>query len=186
VFAAYLARTGAFSHEADGRTPRERAQSAGYGSCDLAENLAWEEDDADFRNRDLASDLMRGWEASPGHRRNLLLPDVVETGIGVARAPWPTPKYIAVQEFGRPDSMRFSFAVTNRSGSAVSYDFEGREGVIGPDATTTFWPCTKSALQFRTRGPAGRMPILVQPDEVYVLQRDPEWRLTVEIMRRRD
>lgn len=183
VFAAYLARTGAFSHEADGHTPRERAQGAGYASCELAENLAWEEDDADFRRRDLAADLMRSWEASPGHRRNLLLPDVVETGVGVARAPWPTPKYIAVQEFGRPDSLRFAFSVTNRSGSVVSYAFEGRRGVIEPDTTMTYWPCEQSTLELGARGLA--RSVLVEPDASYVLERSRELGVTVETMRRR-
>ena len=184
VFAAYLVRTGAFSHEADGHTPRERAQIAGYGSCELAENLAWEQDDAGFRHRDLATDLMHSWEASPGHRHNLLLPDVVETGVGVARAPWPTPKYVAVQEFGRPDSMRFSFEVTNRSGSVVSYAFEGRRGVIEPDTTMTYWPCEKSTLELGARGLA-RASFLVEPDARYLLERSRELGITVETMRRR-
>jgi uncharacterized protein YkwD len=183
AFAAYLARTGGFDHEADGRTPGQRAEAAGYDYCEVAENLAYAEDAAAFRERDLATDLMRGWEASPGHRRNLLDPDVVEIGVGVARAPGRTPHYVAVQEFGRPAAMRYAFKVTNRTGLAVSYAFEGRTWRIEPGTTITHRPCAPGELVFQMR--TGRAAYPVGPDEVYVLERRPGAGLTVEIMRRR-
>ena len=40
AYAEYLARTGKFAHEADGRQPADRAKAAGYSYCIVAENLA--------------------------------------------------------------------------------------------------------------------------------------------------
>ena len=40
AFAEYLARTGKFAHEADGRQPAQRAEASGYRYCRVAENLA--------------------------------------------------------------------------------------------------------------------------------------------------
>jgi peptidylprolyl isomerase/FKBP-type peptidyl-prolyl cis-trans isomerase FklB len=151
VFADYLVRTHAFAHDADGRSPHERAQAAGYDYCVVAENLAFEEDPNRFRDRDVASDLMRSWQASPGHRRNLLDPEVVELGVGVASSPGPTPRYVAVQEFGRPASMRFAFAVTNRTEYEASYTFEGRTRRLDPGTTITLWPCAPSTIAFLAR-----------------------------------
>jgi uncharacterized protein YkwD len=182
-FAAYLARTGAFSHDADGRGPGLRAQRAGYDYCEVAENLAYEEDSAGFRGRDVAGDLMRGWERSEGHRRNLLDPSVVETGVGVARAPGRTPRYVAVQEFGRPASLRFAFEVTNRTGLRLSYAFEGRTRSIEPGMTVTHWPCGPASLRVRAPGPAGSAPIVVEPGKVYVLEPAPGFGVKIEVRR---
>ena len=48
AFAEYLARTGKFAHEADGREPQERTQAQGYRHCLVAENLAWNLDSRGF------------------------------------------------------------------------------------------------------------------------------------------
>lgn len=124
-FAEYLARTGGFSHTADGREPSDRALAAGYEYCTLAENLAYESDSSGFSIERLVRLLMAGWEASPGHRRNLLDRDVTETGVGVARAPGENQKYVAVQVFGRPVSDRYSFSIENETSEAAGYVFEG-------------------------------------------------------------
>lgn len=182
-YAAYLARTGAFSHDADGRGPGVRAQRAGYDYCEVAENLAYEEDSAGFRGRDVAGDLMRGWERSADHRRNLLDSGVVETGVGVARAPGRTPRYVAVQEFGRPASLRFAVEVTNRTGLRLSYAFEGRTRSIEPGMTVTHWPCAPAALQVRAPGPAGMAPIVVEPGRVYVLEPARGYGVKIEVRR---
>ena len=39
-FAAFMARTGQFSHTADGQTPDARAKAHGYDPCLIAENIA--------------------------------------------------------------------------------------------------------------------------------------------------
>ena len=181
-FAAWMAKNGKFAHDADGKQPWDRAKAHGYDYCEVAENLAYAEDGAGFRGRDLTSDLMQGWEASPGHRRNLLDPDVVEIGIGVARAPGRTPRYIAVQEFGRPAAMRYAFEVTNRTGLAVSYAFEGRTWRIEPGMTITHRPCKPGDLVLP--GHTGGTTYTVRPGEVYVLKRRSGAGLVVEIMRR--
>ncbi|MEQ1710072.1 MAG: CAP domain-containing protein, partial [Hyphomicrobium sp.] len=101
-YAAFLARSGTFSHTADGREPSARAESAGYQYCQVAENLALNLDSRGFESRALAGQAVEGWKNSPGHRKNLLAPHVVEIGVAVVRAPDKDPKFISVQVFGRP------------------------------------------------------------------------------------
>src|SRR5687768_6404466 len=45
-FARYMARTGKYSHTADGRQPSERAAKQGYDYCIVSENIAYH-----FRSR---------------------------------------------------------------------------------------------------------------------------------------
>ena len=74
AFADYLAKTGKFAHEADGREPAARAEQ-GYRYCLVAENLALNLDSRGFETRQLARDAVEGWKDSPGHRANLLAPE---------------------------------------------------------------------------------------------------------------
>jgi uncharacterized protein YkwD len=102
-FAAFMARTGKFDHDADGRQPHERALAHGYRYCFIAENLSYQYSTADFRTDVLAQRLVDGWKNSPSHRRNMLRDGVTETAIAVARAEGAgTPRYYAVQLFARP------------------------------------------------------------------------------------
>ena len=147
-FAAYLAATGGFSHTADGREPGARAKAAGYDYCELAENIAFEEDSRGFEARRLVRLFMAGWEASPGHRRNLLDPDVAETGVGVARAPGPGRRYLAVQVFGRPISERYRFRIENRSETSIGYSFDGQHRSLAPRSILTHDTCATGELEF--------------------------------------
>ena len=168
-FAEYLARTGAFSHTADGRDPGQRAQAAGYDYCEIAENLVYGTDDSGFGIDRLVRLFMDSWEASPGHRRNLLGPQSVETGVGVARAPGSPQKYVAVQEFGRPAAMRYSFSIANRSDQPVGYRFDGEHRRVAAYTTMVHSTCSTDALVFdRDVAPDAR-PYPVRPDATYVV-----------------
>ena len=101
AFAAYMARTDTYGHEADGRTPGDRARSHGYDWCRVSENISYQWSSHDFDTAELARRLVEGWKKSPGHRRNMLDPKVTETAVAVARST-RSGKYYAVQMFGRP------------------------------------------------------------------------------------
>lgn len=63
-----------FSHEgANGSRFTDRARAAGY-SCAAAENIA-------FGQRSEQA-VLAEWMASPGHRRNILIRDAVQFGLG--------------------------------------------------------------------------------------------------------
>ena len=145
AFAAYMARTDRFSHTADGRDTGERARAAGYAYCELAENIAVEEGYSPER---LARLFMDGWEASPGHRRNLLNPRVTETGVGVASAPGSIRRYFAVQVFGLPWTARFSFRIENRSDQAVGYVLEGESRELPAHSIMVHTTCQAGDLTF--------------------------------------
>src|SRR5262249_33148072 len=60
AFAEYLAKTGKFAHEADGRGPGQRAAASGYRYCQIAENLALNLDSRGFETRPLARAVVEG------------------------------------------------------------------------------------------------------------------------------
>jgi uncharacterized protein YkwD len=147
-FADYLAKTDKFSHTADGRQPAQRVAAAGYDYCIVAENIAWEFNSAGFGTRELAQTLLTGWKNSPGHRRNLLDPDVTEVGIAAARSE-KTGRYYAVQDFGRPKSAAIVFRVTNETDAVARYLVDGKSFTLPPGVTRTHERCRPAELDFQ-------------------------------------
>lgn len=172
AFAEYLASTGKFSHTADGRDPGQRARAAGYDYCNVSENLVYEQDDADLGAERLTHIFMSEWEASPGHRRNLLDPDVRETGVGVARAPGRVNKYVAVQEFGRSISESFSFRVENQADGPVTYDFAGVRRRVPPRSVMVETTCSSGDIRFQGVW-SGQSLYAPEPGTSYVLTSAP-------------
>ena len=117
AFADYLGKSGKFGHEADGRQPAQRAEAQGYRYCTVAENLALNLDSRGFETQQLAREAIEGWKGSPGHRANMLRPHVTEIGVAVVRAPDRDPKFISVQLFGRPESLKIQFTIENQAGA---------------------------------------------------------------------
>lgn len=80
VAGAYFSHTGR-----DGSSFADRARAAGY-NCPAAENIA--------SGQRTEAEVMTAWFNSPGHRRNILLPDAAQYGVGRAGNVW-------VMTFGR-------------------------------------------------------------------------------------
>ena len=77
VSARYQASRGRIGHSgADGSRPRDRARSAGYRPHLTAENVA--------SGQKSFGEAIRGWERSPDHKRNLLLPDAEAAGVAIS------------------------------------------------------------------------------------------------------
>lgn len=148
-FARYLAKTNTFSHTADGRQPAERAKTAGYSYCLVAENLALNMDSRGFSSVQLATDAVEGWKKSPGHRENLLRGPLTEIGVAIAKAPGEE-KYLSVQLFGRPSSLQYQFKITNRSDASVTYKLDGAGQSIQPREIVTHTECNASKLSFES------------------------------------
>jgi len=182
-YARYLARTGKFSHTADGRQPAERADRGGYAYCQFAENLALNGDSRGFRTRQLARDAMTGWKNSPGHRANLLRPYVTETGVGVAKAP-DKQTYISVQLFGRPSELRFSFRVKNLSNATVDYAYRDDAHEISPRVIATHEVCRPGAVAFTfgagsSQANSRKVSFSVTDGDVFTIRRGNGGRLVV-------
>ena len=144
----YLAKTGKFAHEADGRQPAQRAEAQGYRYCLVAENLAMNLDSRGFETRALARDAVEGWKNSPGHRANMLQPTVTEIGVAVARAPDRDPKFISVQLFGRPEALKVEFRIENRAGAEVRYALGEETHTLPARAIVTHTSCDPEQLTF--------------------------------------
>jgi uncharacterized protein YkwD len=152
AYARRLARSGQFSHTADGRNPGERAKGAGYEFCSIAENLAMDRANGGFDTGQLALQAIAGWMNSPPHRANILMASATEIGVGVARAPGATPKFISVEMFGRPATDAIKFEVVNLSGTNVTYTFEGKTHELKPRLALTQSTCTPGEIAFSKPG----------------------------------
>lgn len=149
AYAALLAKSGQFAHDADG-TLSDRTQRAGYAHCTIAENLASHQDSRGFESRALARSALEGWLNSPGHRRNVMAPEMTDIGVAVAKSPDKDPKYIAVQLFGRPQSLSIQFQVSNASSETVSYTFDGKPHALAPHMAAAMTSCVGGSLSFET------------------------------------
>ena len=163
AFAGYLARTGTFAHDGDGRQPADRITDAGYQYCFIAENLALNQSSAGFETRDLARQMVEGWINSPGHRRNMLAEHATDIAVAIARAPDSDPKYIAVQLFARPRSLGYEFQISNATASIVQYNFGGKTHDVKPGLAVIHHACLPGPIRFegaaasaKTGSPSGQ------------------------------
>jgi hypothetical protein len=154
AFAQYLAKTGQFAHEADGRGPGERVVASGYRYCQVAENLAMNLDSRGFETRALARAVVEGWKGSPPHRANLLNASATEIGVGLAPAPDRDPKFISVQLFGRPQSLKVEFRIENQAGTPVRYVVGEEAHTLPPRTIVTHASCNADQLTFENAGQA--------------------------------
>ena len=161
-----MARTGKFSHSADGAEPAARAKRFGYEYCTVAENIAYIFASAGIDTAELARRVFEGWQNSPGHRKNMLDPDVTETAVVIARSA-ATDYYYAVQLFGRPKSQMIEFKVSNRIGAGVEYALDGQTFQLPARTTSTHQVCRRPALEFRgkTLQPANGQQFFVVNDQ---------------------
>jgi uncharacterized protein YkwD len=75
-----LAKWDRISHfGSDGSNPWDRVKRAGYHAKMAAENVG--------TGQATIEEVMKGWEASPGHNKNLLLPDAEHMGIALVQDP---------------------------------------------------------------------------------------------------
>lgn len=180
AYAEYLARTGKFAHEADGRQPADRAKSAGYSYCIVAENLAMNLDSRGFETAALANGAVDGWKGSPPHRAAMLAPHVTEIGVGIARATAETaPKYISVQLFGRPASLRYKFKIENHAGTEVRYNFANASQSLPSNAYVDHSACTPGVVTFDGAEPASRFT--ASNGAVFAIRRGSNGKLRVEM-----
>ena len=145
-FANYMARTDRYGHTADGKRPADRAKEHGYEYCIVSENIAYQYSSVGFKNEELSAKLVEGWKNSPGHRKNMLEPYVLDTGVAVAQSA-NTAHYYAVQMFGRPESKSIEFSIANSSEQTVEYNIEERTFTLPPLATRTHTRCRPCEVQ---------------------------------------
>jgi uncharacterized protein YkwD len=139
AFARFMAKTGNYSHTADGRQPVERAAAQGYDHCIVSENIAYLYRSTGYDAPALAEEMVEGWKKSPGHRKNMLDPAVTQTGIGIAQD--AKGRYVGVQMFGRPKASAIRFSLRNRSTQKIDYRAGDRRFSLPPRAERTHTVC---------------------------------------------
>jgi uncharacterized protein YkwD len=84
-------------HILDGKHFEDRIKVSGYSFAQVAENVGYQ-----LKKPDPAAAMMEGWKDSPGHRRNMLLAEITEFGVGAAQG--RSGRWYFVQVFGRPQA----------------------------------------------------------------------------------
>jgi len=146
-FAGFMAKTGKYGHEADDKKPADRAKEHGYDYCIVLENIAYLYNSEGFTVESLAGGFVKGWKESPGHRKNMLDPDVTDTGVAIARSE-ETGYYYAVQMFGRPKSKAFEFQIANQSDAEIEYKVGDEDFKLAPRYTRTHQRCRPPEVSF--------------------------------------
>lgn len=179
AYARALAMRADLTHTANGTTPQSRASASGYAPCEIAENLAAIYDSHGFTPSEYASRAVSGWEASPGHRENLLRPGVTDTGIGVATAGANDPRYVAVQLLGRSQALKFSFRIINRSPDLIGYTFAGKAQTVAPRQVITHTSCAGGTLAFLLGPSVARYE--TRDGQIYTLRADGNGGVRLEV-----
>jgi hypothetical protein len=175
-FANYMADTDRYGHTADDRRPAERAAAKEYKYCIVLENIAYAFRSSGYDASGLADQFVSGWKKSPGHRKNMLDPDVTETGVAIARSE-KTGYYYAVQLFGRPKSASIEFSIENRAAADIDYSIGEHSYSLPPRYTRTHTVCRPPQVAFQwpdsKEDPARLSP--ADGDHFLVTQRQGKW-----------
>lgn len=119
-FAEYMAEKDVYGHNADGQAPADRAKKFGYEYCIVSENIAYQYQHGRIDNKELATRFFTRWKNSELHRKNMLDPDMTDTGVAVAQSA-KSGYYYAVQMFGRPKSATIRFEIVNEARELIEY-----------------------------------------------------------------
>jgi hypothetical protein len=155
-FARFMANSGKFGHTADGRQPAQRASAHHYEYCIVAENIAYFYRSDGYDTPELAAEMVKGWENSPEHRKNMLDAAVTETGVGIAQD--ADGRYFGVQMFGRPRSGAIRFTVRNRAGQKIGYRTGQQRFSLPPSAERTHTVCRPTRLAIDLPRPFSASP----------------------------
>ena len=147
-FAQYMAKTDKYGHRADGRSPSQRASAQGYEFCMVSENIAYQFKTKGFKTENLAQGFVEGWKNSPGHRENMLEPDVTETGVAVAQSE-TTGVFYGVQLFGRPQSQKIEFRLANPTKMDLDYQIADQKYSLPSGYTRKHTLCRPSKLRWQ-------------------------------------
>lgn len=129
AYAVTLSNTSCMGHEC-GSTLTERLKMSGYSYSRCAENLAWGSGCADL--------VVAGWMGSPGHRANILTPELREIGLAVVASQSSSPSPVWVTVFGtRMDDSSGPNQTTDLSATAeapAGLCFDAKDESSGKDS----------------------------------------------------
>src|SRR5262249_11269618 len=104
-----------------------------------------------FTTDELARGFFEAWKNSPGHRKNMLDPDVTETGVAIAHSD-KSGYYYAVQMFGRPKSLAIEFRLSDQSDSPIEYRIGSQSFTLEPHYIRTHTRCRPEEVTVQLPG----------------------------------
>ena len=175
-----MARSDSYGHEADGRTPAERAREHGYNYCAVAENIGRVQRAAPRSGAELARAFVEGWMASPPHRQAMLGAEATETGVAISRSK-RNGRFYAVQLIARPRSGSITVQLANRGPLSVRYEIGERAYRLAPRSVHTHTLCSSSPLVMTFPGGAVDRVVPVDGQRYAARQaKDGRWTLMPE------
>jgi hypothetical protein len=137
------------------------------------------------------ADAMAAWKKSPIHRKNLLLPDAKEVGVGVARGKDGLWYFCQVFGTGKPPAAvapaeGLSCAITNSSGKPVTLRIKGQPSgsTLKEGVTTKLVIGTKArsivAEVVPTEEPRTPVEVTLRHGKKYAIKKDAKGAYTVE------
>jgi uncharacterized protein YkwD len=160
-FAKFMAEKDLYGHTADDSRPADRAKKHEYEYCIVLENIAYAFNSEGYEADKLAVEFTTGWKVSPGHRKNMLDPDVTDIAVAVARSE-KTGYYYAVQMFGRPKSAAVEFRIDNKTKESVEYAVGDKAFTLPAGYARTHTQCRPSEVTFKWPGD-GVKPTTLKP-----------------------
>lgn len=178
AFAQFMASSGRYGHEADGRQPRQRAEQHGYADCIVDENIAYQQRSTPLSALELGSLFFEGWKNSPPHRHNMLDADVMDSAVAIAQSKG-SGRWYAVQMFGRPASARITFEITNAGAATLQYRVADQPFQLPPKLTRTHEVCRAVEVSAQSSGNQPLTTIAPHDGERYAAIREASgaWRL---------
>jgi len=158
-FAKFIADTGKYGHQTDGSQPYERAERHGFEYCIVLENLAYKYNSEGVTQEDLIRFFVESWKKSPSHRKNMLDPDVTQTGVAVMNR--GKAYYCAVQMFGRPKSAMIEFEIANKASIPLEYSIGEEEYTLFPQRIRAQEICRDPTIKVKL--PGEKDPQILKP-----------------------
>lgn len=150
----WMLDTDTFSHTGvAGSSPNERIREAGYaleGGWQTAENIGWQSERGDPGFRDDVADIHESLMQSPGHRDNILDPDLKEIGIGIERGDFTTARgtfdgIMVTQNFGTTDAEEDMLIASMEAEAAGTLSDRGGSAAHAIDSAAAQQPPAKLA-----------------------------------------
>jgi uncharacterized protein YkwD len=173
-YAKYMAQFGRYGHAADGRVPSERVKQNGYQYCLIMENIS-KQTVPIGESEDIAVKLMNSWKSSTPHLNNILDPDILDIGIGIAISA-SQDTYFIVQLLARPASDRIKFVILSKADEETEYTIGKELFVLAAGAARTHLLCRSTSVQVGEKSvlPKESSIILIEKESLRIFEKPLE------------
>ena len=111
-------------------------------------------DSRGFETTQLAGEIVQGWKDSPPIARTCCCPRRPRSASPSYPRPIKIQKFIAVQLFGRPESLKIKFGIRNTTRMSIRYSVGEETDTLEPSASVAYGVCDMPQVAFERPGGA--------------------------------